>query len=85
MKKVSTQIYIEPEQEKILNHLAKTMGKSKASIIRTCISEFIANLPVEKDPALRIMNLGDSGKKDIAQKHDRYLNSSHKKKKNGKG
>ncbi len=75
VKKIPIQIYLEPEQEKVIGLLSKTSGKSKAAIIRSCISKFIASLPPEKDPALRIMNLGDSGRKDIAKTHDEYLTS----------
>ncbi len=78
LKKIPIQIYLDPEQQKIINVLSKKSGKSKAAIIRSCISEFIATLPPNEDPALNIMNLGASGKKDIAQKHDEYL-ISHKK------
>jgi hypothetical protein len=78
INKVPIQIYLEPEQEKIIGHLSKTSGKSKASIIRSCISQFIAAIPAENDPALNIMNLGASGKKDIAQRHDEFLNSYQK-------
>lgn len=76
LKKIPTQIYLEPEQEKIISILAKGSGQSKAAVIRSCISRFINSLPLEKDPALDIMNLGASGKNDIAQKHDDYLISS---------
>ena len=75
LKKIPIQVYLEPEQQKILGLLSKTTGKSKAAIIRLCISKFFASLPVEKDPALSIMNLGASGKKDIAESHDDYLTS----------
>ena len=75
LKKIPIQIYLEPEQDKFIGLLSKTSGKSKAAIIRSCISEFIASLPLEKDPALDIMNLGASGKNDIAKKHDIYLTS----------
>ena len=78
LKKIPIQVYLEPEQQKIIGLLSKTSGKSKAAIIRSCISEFIASLPPEKDPALEIMNLGASGKKDIAEKHDDYLISFKK-------
>ena len=78
LKQIPIQIYLEPEQQKIIDILSKTSGKSKAAIIRSCISEFIATLPLKEDPALDIMNLGASGKKDIAQRHDEYL-ISHKK------
>lgn len=75
LKKTPLQIYLEPEQEKILGVLSKATGKSKAAIIRSCISKFIATIPLEKDPAMDIMNLGSSGKEDIADKHDDYLAS----------
>jgi len=75
LKKTPFQIYLEPEQEKILGALSKATGKSKAAIIRSCISKFIATLPPEKDPAMDIMNLGSSGRTDIAERHDEYLTS----------
>ena len=78
LKKVPIQIYLEPEQDKIIGILSKETGKSKAAIIRSCISKYIAGLPLEKDPALDIMNLGTSGRKDIAEKHDEYLISLEK-------
>jgi hypothetical protein len=74
LKKIPFQIYLEPEQDKIITLLAKSTGKSKAAVIRLCISKYLASIPPEKDPALGIMNLGASGKKDIAEKHDDYLN-----------
>ena len=78
LKKIPVQIYLDPEQQRIIGLLSKTSGKSKAAIIRSCISNSIANLPLEKDPALNIMNLGASGKKDIAERHDDYLVSLEK-------
>ncbi len=78
LKKIPIQIYLEPEQQKIIDILSKTSGKSKAAIIRSCIAEFIATLPLREDPALDIMNLGASGKKDIAERHDDYLISHEK-------
>ena len=78
LKKIPIQVYLEPKQQKIIGLLSKTSGKSKAAIIRSCISKFIASIPPEKDPALEIMNLGASGKKDIAEKHDDYLISCEK-------
>jgi hypothetical protein len=78
LNKIPFQIYLEPEQDKIITLLAKSTGKSKAAVIRLCISKYLASLPPEKDPALGIMNLGASGKKDIAEKHDDYLISHNK-------
>ena len=76
LKKSPMQIYLEPEQFKIIEVLSKTSGKSKAAIIRSCISEYISTLPPSQDPALNIISLGSSGKTDIAQNHDNYLISN---------
>jgi len=73
LKKVPIQIYLEPEQDKIVGLLSKSSGKSKAAIIRSCISKHIESLPMENDPALDIMKLGASGKTDISERHDDYL------------
>ena len=76
IRKVPIQIYLDPEQFKIIDRLAKASGKSKAATIRTCIAKYLDSLPLENDPALNIMNLGESRKKDIAEKHDDYLTNS---------
>jgi predicted DNA-binding protein len=72
-KKIAVQIYLEPEQERILKALSKTTGKSKAAIIRSCISKSLADVPPESDPAMNIINLGSSGERDISEKHDDHL------------
>jgi len=77
-KKIPIQVYLEPEQQRIIDILSKSSGKSRAAIIRLCISKFIESLPPEEDPALKIMNLGASGRKDISERHDDYLTSEQK-------
>lgn len=74
-KKIPIQLYLEPDQDQLLRRLSKDKGMSRAAIIRYCISQYIGNLPVEDDPALRIVGLGASGKGDIAESHDDYLSS----------
>ena len=78
LKKVPIQIYLEPEQDKIIRSLAATRGKSKAAVIRLCISKYLDSLPPENDPGLANMKLGSSGHRDIAEKHDAYLISLNK-------
>jgi len=84
-KKIPIQIYLEPEQDKIIAFLAEKGGKSKAAIIRLCISRYLDSLPPEQDPALGNMKLGASGRKDIAEKHDDYLISLNKNPENDEG
>jgi predicted DNA-binding protein len=47
LKKILIQSHLEPEQERIVGLLAKTSGKSKAVIIRSCISKFLKNIPMD--------------------------------------
>ena len=73
LKKIPIQIYLDPDQEKVIGMLAKEQGKSKAAVIRLCIKEYLSRLPVEKDPIMNILALGSSNKNDISEKHDDYL------------
>ena len=82
LKKKPIQIYIEPEQDAILEVLSKKNHRSKASLIRESIEQYVANLPAEEDAVMNIIGLGASNKGDISQKHDTYLNTYHHKTKN---
>jgi len=73
MKKVAIQIYLDPEQNRVISQLSKAKGKSKTALIRSCIARFIADIPPEEDPALGVIGLGASGKKDISERHDEIL------------
>ena len=73
LKKKPVQIYIEPKQELLLESLARKRKTSKAEIIRLSLDNYLGNLPLEEDPALGIIGLGKSGKKDISEQHDLYI------------
>jgi hypothetical protein len=73
LKKKPIQIYIEPKQNDVLDVLSKKRGVSKAEIIRRSLEKFLKELPVEEDPALGLLGLGRSGKRDLSDKHDQYL------------
>jgi len=72
-KKVPFQIYLEPEQEKMIELLSRKTNKSKAAVIRLCITRYMETIPLEEDPAMKIIDLGESGKTDISDRHDEYL------------
>jgi predicted DNA-binding protein len=82
LKKKPIQIYIEPKQNDVLDVLSKKKGVSKAEIIRRSLENLLKELPVEEDPALGLLGLGRSGKRDLSDKHDQYLSryASDKKK-----
>ena len=82
LRKKPIQIYIEPKQNDVLGVLSKKRGVSKAEIIRKSLEKYLKELPIEEDTALGLIGLGSSGKRDLSEKHDRYLSkyASHKKK-----
>jgi len=67
------QIYLEQEQDRALRALAEKLGLSIAELVRRSIDHYLADLPVEEDPALSIVGLGHSGVGDLAAEHDRYI------------
>jgi len=73
LKKKPIQIYIEPQQDHVLEALSKRKGISKAEIIRNSLERFLREVPVEEDPAMSLIGLGSSGKRDLSDQHDQYL------------
>jgi len=67
------QVYLEERQDRALRALAKAQQVSIAELIRRSVDLLLAELPIEDDPAMRIVGLGDSGLGDLAENHDKYL------------
>ena len=72
-KKKPIQIYIEPQQDDVLSALARSKGISKAEIIRESLERYLRQIPLEDDPAMGIVGLGNSGKKSLSENHDAYI------------
>lgn len=73
MNRIAVQIYLDPEQDRVLSQLSKARKRSKAAIIRSCIEDYLSRLPPEEDPILEIIGLGESGRTDLSEEHDRHL------------
>jgi hypothetical protein len=67
------QIYLRQDQMAALRQIAEQRGVSIAELVREGIDHLLVSLPVEDDPLLDIVGLGDSGLGDLAEKHDAYL------------
>jgi hypothetical protein len=83
LKKKPIQIYIESQQDDVLEMLSKKRGISKAGIIRQSLEKFLKELPVKEDPALGLVGLGRSGKRNLSYQHDQYLAQYAARKKKG--
>ena len=73
LKKKPIQIYLEPQQNNVLDLLAKKRGISKAEVIRRSLETFFKNIPLEEDPAINLIGLGSSKKGDLSARHDQYI------------
>jgi hypothetical protein len=73
LKKKPIQIYIEPQQDDVLAALAQSRGISKAEIIRESLDRYFMQIPVEEDPAMGLVGLGNSGKNNLSESHDACL------------
>lgn len=66
-----TQIYLEPEQHYRLKREANQKDISLSELIRQIVREhYKGNQPEEN---ASIVGLGKSGKSDVSERHDRYL------------
>ncbi len=76
-----TQIYLTEDQYSILTKQASKRRVPLAQLIRQAIDRFIPELikkSPEKDSLSKIIGLGESGQKDISEKHDKYLYSKER-------
>jgi hypothetical protein len=73
LKKKPIQIYIESKQDHVLAALARNKGISKAEIIRESLDMYLREIPLDKDPAVGLIGLGNSSKRDLSDRHDTYL------------
>lgn len=73
LTKKPIQVYLDVNQEEALRALAQKLQVSIAELIRQSVDRFLAELPLEDDPAMRIIGLGHSGLGDLARNHDKYI------------
>ncbi len=68
------QFYLEPELDRLLEKLADRLGLSKSELIREGVRAVLRErLPVEDDPLMGIVGLGQSEAGNLSEEHDRYL------------
>jgi hypothetical protein len=72
-KKKPVQVYLREDQVKALRIVAERRGESMAALVREGVDRLLDELPPDEDPLLDILGLYDSGRGDLAEKHDEYL------------
>ena len=72
MRKVRTQIYLDPELYRLLKEKAREEGVSLAELLRRIVRDHFRR-ELTREDFLAIVGLGESGKAEISREHDRYL------------
>jgi len=67
-----TQIYLEPEQHRLLKQEAAAKGISLAELLRQMAWEHLRVEPTHES-FYSLVALGESGKSDVSEKHDAYI------------
>jgi hypothetical protein len=69
-----TQIYLPARLSAALDELARDRRTSRAELLRQAAQQFLEReLPVEDDPILGIIGLGDGGPGNVPEEHDQFL------------
>jgi hypothetical protein len=48
-------------------------GVSKIDATRESPDKFLREIPLEEDPGMGLIGLGNSGKRNLSENHDKYL------------
>lgn len=75
--KARTMVYLEPDQLRALKEEANSLDISFAELIRRVVRAHLSRRegpsPPARDAFLRIVALGESGCRDVSERHDAYL------------
>jgi hypothetical protein len=73
LTKRPVQIYLEQRQQLALKRLAAKRKVSVSELVREGVERLLTEMPIEDDPAWKLIGLGSSGVTDLAERHDEYL------------
>lgn len=73
-RRIPLQVFIDEGLYERLRLAAKRRAISRSDLVRRLLAEGLAReAPVEADPAMGIIGIGESGLGDLAARHDDYL------------
>ena len=73
-ERVPIQVYLDLDQHQALKRAAEKLGSSLAAVVRESIDKYLAEVPIEIDPAMEIIAIAkDTGPSDLSERVDDYL------------
>lgn len=74
MRERPIQIYLRPDQDTALRALAKQENVAIAELVRRGIDQYLAQVPVEQDPAMKIIGIAKGSQvRDLSERHGHYI------------
>ncbi len=73
LTKKPIQIYLRAEQLEALRALARRRQVAVSELVREGVDEVLAAMSVDEEPLSDIVGMFDSGRGDLADRHDDYL------------
>jgi hypothetical protein len=73
LKKKPIEINVMTKQDYVLRDHVRRKGVSETEIIRESPDKFLREIPLEEDPGMGLIGLGNSGKRNLSENHDKYL------------
>ncbi len=67
------QVYLRPDQLEALRAVSRRRHESLAALVRRAVDLLLKDIPAAEDPLQEVIALCDSGRGDLAQKHDEYM------------
>jgi hypothetical protein len=83
LKKKPIEINVKAKQDYVFGDHVRKKGVSKAEIIRKSLDKFLRDIPLEEDPGMGLIGLGNSGRRNLSDNHDKYLAGYARQKKRG--
>lgn len=74
---VRTQVYITPEHHAFLKEEAQKRGVALTELLRCILDEYVHQARPKED-FMKIVALGESGRSDVSDKHDKYISEALK-------
>ena len=73
------QVYITSDERRLLDHMAKETGLSRAEVLRRGLRSFAREQPAENSPMLKFIQdmRGGDWPADIGRNHDKYLEEAY--------